>query len=67
MLGTVFSGMDEDGAARRWLDDSIAMTASPTKAAAHDGVPAEHVRKIIEVVVADNSIKEGCRLDDGLE
>lgn len=61
MLGAVFSEMDEDWSARRWFtEDSIALTASPTKAAApaaaYDGTPAEHARRIIEVVIADNPV-----------
>lgn len=61
MLGAVFSEMDEDWASRRWFtEESIAMAASPAKAAApapsYDGSAAEHARRIIEVVVADNPV-----------
>lgn len=61
MLRAVFSEMDEDWAARRWFtEESIALASSPTKAAvpaaAYDGTPEEHARRIIEVVIADNPI-----------
>lgn len=61
MLGAVFSEMDEDWSSRRWFtEESIAMAASPSKPAApapsYDGSAAEHARRIIEVVVADNPV-----------
>ena len=61
MLGAVFSEMDEDWSSRRWFtEESIAMAASPSKPAAPapscDGSAAEHARRIIEVVVADNPV-----------
>lgn len=62
MLGAALSEMDEDWSSRRWFtEDSIALTASPTKAAVsaatYDDTHAEDVRRVIEVVVADNPIK----------
>lgn len=61
MLGAVFSEMDEGWSSRRWFaEESIAMAASPSKPAApapsYDGSAAEHARRIIEVVVADNPV-----------
>lgn len=61
MLGAVFSEMGEDRASWRWFTEgSIAPASSPARsaapAAAYDGTPAEHARRIIEMVVADNPI-----------
>lgn len=61
MIGAVFSEMDEDWASRRWFtEDSIAMAVSPSKTAApapsYDGTAAEHAKRILEVVIADNPI-----------
>lgn len=61
MLGAVFAEMDEDWASRRWFtEESIALAASPAKSAAptpsYDGSAAEHARRIIEGVVADNPV-----------
>lgn len=61
MLGAVFSEMGEDRASWRWFTEgSIALASSPARsdapAAAYDGTPAEHARRIIEMVVADNPI-----------
>lgn len=53
MLGTVFSEMDEDRAARRrFSEESIARAL----ARAYEGAAGEHARRIIDVVLADNSI-----------
>lgn len=61
MLGAVFAEMDEDWASRRWFaEESIAQAPSPASAGApapsYEGTPAEHARRIIEVVVNDNPI-----------
>lgn len=61
MLGAVFSEMDEDWATRRWFTEpSIALAAerAGVRAPAPDYADsaAEHARRILEVVIADNPI-----------
>ena len=61
MLGAVFAEMDEDWAARRWFtEESIALALSPSEGAvpppAYEGTAADHARRIIEVVMADNPV-----------
>lgn len=64
MLGAVFAEMDEDGAARRWFAaESIAQAMGPARPKApepaYDGVTEEHLRRIIDVVVADTPLEGG--------
>ncbi len=61
MLGAVFSEMDEDWATRRWFtEESIAQAMAPMNptvpAPAYEGSAEEHAKRIMDVVIADNSI-----------
>lgn len=61
MLGAVFSEMDEDWTIRRWFtEESIVRASASTRPAAptptYEGAAEEHVRRIVDVVIANNSI-----------
>lgn len=61
MLGAVLSEMDGDWTSMRWFtEESIAWVMDLMKANAsasvYEGIAEEHVRRIIDVVVADNPI-----------
>lgn len=61
MLGAVLSEMDGDWTSMRWFtEESIAWVMDLMKANAsasvYEGTAEEHVRRIIDVVVADNPI-----------